>query len=327
MTERSTSDVPAIPDPDFEWKSPGFKKDIFERALEENVEIPDNLRAMFERMAADRERKTPIEYDFYVESLFDAYEAQSYIDTFAVYDDDGRLNLDLTSERIGIPYTMGMHDETLFAHGQIVGLNGDANKEEIRIHLNPEQNFHQVTFGHEVGHFFWKEIMGFNDGLRTEENFCEYFGRRMALPPRYLEEYDQIDEEALLKIMSTFRMELSEAVYGLMEVGKLPNRISIDSYTGNCPNEDIRNKVTRGTFCLHCSQVGGDYNCPDANQPTPLFDFTDRSWGEKLSSCLGEDLHKADIMSTLTKFYVANEVQLVLFRVGSIFDEEKYRKE
>jgi hypothetical protein len=325
MIERYTYDLPAVPDPTYELINPQHEKDIFERALDEPDDIPENLRLMFEGVVEAKKTKTPIEYDHGIERYFEHSGAQEFIDKWTVYDDDGRLNMDLTSIKIGIPYNFNM--DSFIAQGEIVGLHvsGDTSQ-PIEIHLDSERQLYQATYGHEIGHYFLRAIKGFNERgwNRNEENFCDYFGRRMAMPLEQLDEYvsgeKKVDGQAILDLMSRFRMELGDTIWGLMEYGLLPPRVAIDSYNGKYPNEDYSQKVNRGVFCLHCMQVGGDYNCPSVDIPTPLFDFTDRAWGAKMQSCLGEDLHKADVLSTLTKFYVANEVQLVLFRPGASYE-------
>lgn len=318
MVERYTSDVPAIPDENYVYINPERRGDIIDRALEEpDGTVPDGLLDIFAEMAEQKRNRVPIEYDYLIERFFDETNAQQYIDKYAVYDEDGRLNIDLTSSKLGIPYNFNISNA--FIHGEITGLPGHGTIMSPEIHLNPEKPFHSVTFGHEIGHYFWRVIeevpsAGYD---RLEENFCNYFGRRMALPNEKLEEYGSIDEEVILEIMGRFKVELGDALTALMEAGILPPRVSVDSYNGEYRNLDYSEKVSRGTFCLHCEQVGGDYGCPNVNIPTPLFNLTDRAWAGKLRSCLGEDLHKPEIMSTLTKYYVSKEVQLVLFRPGA----------
>ncbi len=330
MSERYTSDVPAIPDPDYEWIRPEYKRSLLERIEDEQTEISADFRLLLEDMAKAEREKIPKDYDYFAEHFFKRTGAQEFIDEYAVYDDDGRLNIDLTSAKIGIPYNYEITSRA--DRGEIVGLPGNTSfGQPIEIHLNPEMQLHQVTFGHEIGHYFWRVVQydpseGYN---RTEEDFCSYFGRRMALPCEQLVGYEKIDEAAILDIMSRFRANLDDALTALMEYGFLPSRVAIDTYNGKYENPDFSEKVTRGIFCLHCDQVGGDYGCLNVNQPTPLFDFTDRAWGGQMQACLGEDLHNPEIMSTLTKHYVANEVRLVLFRPGALyeFDSKSEEKE
>ena len=213
------------------------------------------------------------------------------------------------------------------AHGEIVGLpRSKGTSQPIEIHLDRTQQLHQATYGHEIGHYFFQAVKGLvrNGRNEYEEKFCDYFGRRMAMPLRQLDEYasgeKEVDREAILDLMRRFRMGLNDTIYGLMEYGILPPRVAVDTYNGKRANEDYSKKVVRGIFCLHCMHVGGDYNCPGVSAPTPLFDLTDRAWGGKMPSCLGEDVHKPEILSTLTKFYIANEVQPVLFRPGALYE-------
>lgn len=331
MSERYTSDLPAVPDPDYEYINPEHERDIFDRLFEEGSEdeIPTTVRGIYRHMLEAKQSKTPLRYDNKTEKLFEFTAAQGFIDGWAVYDDDGRLNMDLTSEKIGIPYDFEINSQ--FAHGEITGLPGPGRplpEQPVEIHLDRKRRLFQATYGHEIGHYFMRAVKAYNvqGWNRLEEDFCDYFGRRMAMPIKHLGEFvtDQrpVDEQAILELMGRFQMELVDVITGLMEYGILPSRVAIDTYYGRAKNEDYSQKVTRGVYCLHCMQVGGDYNCPTVNQPTPLFDFTDRAWGGQMWSCLGEDLHKPPILSTLTKYYVANEAQLVLFRPGALYEHD-----
>jgi hypothetical protein len=323
MFERYTSDLPAVPDPDYVNINPEQDDAYWLDALNDPAfDDSQDFREMLTLSMEAKRKKEPKAYDYLVERFFERLGAQSFIGVYAVYD-EGVLNLDATSKRIGIPYNFSM--EHPLAHGEIVGLPGDtSNGDAIEIHLNPENKAHGVTFGHEIGHYFWRVIMGIGeDGYDgTEEDFCTYFGRRMALPEKELQAYSTINEKTLLTIMSRFNVELEDAITALMEIGSLPPRVAIDTYNGRYKNPDYSEKVTRGIFCLHCMQVGGDYGCPYVDMPTPLFDFTDRAWGGIMQACLGEDLHKPKVLSTLTKFYIANEVQLVLFRPGARYESD-----
>ena len=301
MSERFTSDVPAYPDSNYVWVNPKYKDTPSIHEQDEDFWL-----------------LTLKEYGYEVETLFETSDALEFIDEFAVYDDDGRLNIELTSIKIGIPYSFDM--ESTYARGEIAGLPGMDSGKELEIHLDPRQLVQQITFGHEIGHFFYRAIhgaerMGYNP---DEEEFCEYFGRRMAMKPEYIQEFlngdRPLDEDALMEIMSRFRLELKDTITCLMELGVLPPRVAVDSYNPEYPNEDFSLKVKRNIHCLHCARVDGDFNCPGADQPTPLFNFTDRAWGNRGGFCLSEELRDPAIMSTLTAHYVSREEQLLLFR-------------
>ena len=325
MSMRYTFELPAVPDPTYVCVNPE-REDIFERTFEdEDMDLPESFRAMYADMVEAKQSKTPIAYDYAPENYFHSSGAQAFIDQYAVYDDDGRLNMDMTSLKIGIPYNFNMLNA--IAQGEIVGLSGSEDTSQpIEIHLDRIQQLHQATYGHEIGHYFFQVVKGFvrNGPNEYEEKFCDFFGRRMAMPLGQLDEYasakQDFDGQSLLSVMRRFRVGLADALFGLMEYGILPPRVAIDTYNGKYTNEDYSKKVVRGIFCLHCMHVGGDYNCPGVSAPTPLFDLTDRAWGGKMQSCIGEDIYKPEILSTLTKFYVANEVQPVLFRPGALYE-------
>ena len=329
MFEKYTSDVPAIPDPDYVWLNPENQVSFEERMLAEADDHDDThgLRKMFESLIEAKKPGLPkAEFDDSA-TYFYSTNAQRFMDDVAVYHTDGTLNIDGTSTKIGIPYKFEMRHKT--ARGEIAGLKGSGSDEPIEIHLRKEEHTKhlQTTFGHEIGHFYWREVL--NWGLSdvaidpVEEKFCDYFGRRMAMPEDGLQSYETINEATLIDMMSKYRVDLSELMQQLMEYEILPRRVAVDSYCGREKNLDYSRKVNRSFFCQHCELVDGDYNCPEAGQNAPLFDFTDRTWASQLSNgCCGEDLHKANIMSTLTKYYVSKETQLILFRPGARFEDE-----
>lgn len=322
MSVRFTSEVPPIPDPDYAYINTEMNNRLpFDEAIRQNPDlVSDELKYLFKHLWEPDTDKSPKVPEHYARRYFEWSKAQSFIDASAVYEDDGRLNIDQTSQRIGIPYNYDMRSD--IAQAEIVGLPGSGTEEEVVIHLRKDGDDHKVSFGHEIGHYFYRAIMKSGEAgySRPEEEFCDYFGMAMALPKKYLETYDRIDEAAILDIMSRFNTNLSSTIEQLMEYGLLPRRVAVDTYNGKVKNPDYSDKVKRGIFCKHCSDVNGDWNCPDAYSESLLLDFTDRAWGGKMPSCCGEKLLKPEVMSTLTKYYLARETQLVLFRPGAEYE-------
>lgn len=322
MPERYTSDFPALPDQEYIVQCPEFTNcpGIDEWRADPET-IPDDLRPYIGHLF--EKRNEPKQPDLFVQRVFEEYGAQFFIDTRTVYTPEGRLDLDLTSQSMGIPYNYNMKDNV--ARAEIIGLHPNPNNDLLEIHLRAGSESQTISFGHEIGHFFWRAVLGWGTESydREEEDFCDYFGRRMALPLKFLSAYASINEQTLLEMMIRFDTGPNDLIEYLMEYGLLPERVAIDSYTGKMRNLDFSEKVERHILCKHCNSVGGDFNCPEAGKEAILFDFTDRAWSDRLSSCCGEKLHnKPAIMSTLTKYYQAHEEQLVLFRPGASFEYE-----
>lgn len=319
MTERTTKDLPAAPDPDYVYHNPEYEQSTLDQISDESCwDVFGDFMDDFSDPHEQTESKQTKTYDFFNEKLFADTNARAYIDEYAAYDTDGRLNMDLTSLKTGIPYNFNMMGR--FALGQIVGLPGDPDPDQkLEIHLDRSRYLHQLTYGHEIGHYYWNVVLGRERQAGIEESFCDYFGRRIALPEHELKKYKEIDEDAIFDMMTRFRVELDHVILALMEYDMLPPKVAIDTYNPEYANQDYSEKVVRYVICQHCTRVGGDYSCPNNVKEIPLYDLTDRAWGGTLSGCLGEDLYKPPILSTLTKHYQKNEEQLLLFRPRAPF--------
>lgn len=164
MTERYTFDVPAIPDPEFVSMNPTILTGkTFEQEMLDSFDlVSDDLKdALIRAMnrGLGEPQKTPNDFP---RQFFKWSGAQTYIDKFAVYDGDGRLDIGLTSKKIGIPYTFDMTGG--FHQAEIVGLPGSPVDEPIEIHLREDDvENHRVSIGHEIGHYFFRVEMGHDD--------------------------------------------------------------------------------------------------------------------------------------------------------------------
>ena len=318
MFETYTSDVPAVPDPDFRPLSPDAH--LYRTRSE----------AVYDQLTFDYQLDNPefivdpvveAKVTFHAKTIFETFKAQAYIDKIAVYDADGRLNLHRTSQRIGVPFDYDMQGYSY--RGMITGelFNGSAG-ESPTIHLNKNHESQLLTFGHEIGHYFFRAVSQIERPSHSiiEEDFCDHFGATMAMPQKFVEDYEVIDEVTILEIMSRFQLSLNDTITQLQRYKKLPPRVAIDTYYGRVKNPDYSEKVTRGIICLGCNQPSG-YSCSGKKSKIPLFNFTDRAWGEKMMSCIGERAFRPNIMSTLTKYYMAKETQLILFRPGATFED------
>ena len=323
MKPHFTSEVPAVPDQDYTYVNPDRGEgDPFEAFLERtDPEMPDEISIMIRHFKAIQESKMPKDPNTFPEYMFEILRAQDFINWHAMYDEDGRLNMDVTSQRLGIPYSYNMRHSVI--HGETLGMpDTDTDGQPFEFLIRRDGGSIRATYGHEVGHYFWNIVAEQARAGDDEEDFCDYFGRRMALPRRFLREYSSIDETAIIEMMNRFDVGLNDLIMQLMEYRMLPERVAIDTYIGKVKNPDYSEKVSRKIICRHCSTVGGDQNCPQTGNNTLLFDFTDRAWADILTSCTGERLFDPKILSTLTKYYKSKETQLVLFRPGAPYEYE-----
>ena len=288
MFEKLTSDVPALPDDNFVSANPD----------QSDHSLLRDLLAYYKEMGLNGAPLNPN----LVREIFHSLPAQEYIDSIAVYKESGSLDIDASSQRLGIPVKMS---KNLLWYGEITGLEDYSFP--IEIHLNASRDSIPLTFGHEVAHFYLsKELSNqyFGDD-RYKEAFCDYFGAQMAMPEKSLPNLDNITELTLLELTERYELSIKDVILQLQEYGFLPPRVAIDSSMPKLPNPDFSERVARNIVCKHCHDSGGDPNCHLARTVAPLFDFTNRIWGLKFEHCSGENLLKPEIISTLTKHYRA----------------------
>lgn len=245
--------------------------------------------------------------------FFGESRAQEYIDDVAVYRDDV-LDIHATADGLGIPIA---YVEKSHPAGFIGGTGIYRGESPLQISLYKDLRSRKtITFGHEIGHYFLDEVVGnVVDGFSHEvERFCEFFGRAMALPKRALEDVEYVDEQGLLDLKTKHQVELSTTIFQLIQTGKLPRRVAVDSSIGETKNPEYSDKISRNFVCLHCGETGGDRNCPNVGADGRLFDFTDRSWSLSLPTCVGEGYLGPAELAGLTRYYETKSGQLPLFR-------------
>ncbi len=290
MFEKLTSDVPASPDHNFVSANPNQ----FDHAPKLY------LLTSFKEMGLIASPRDPN----LVRELFHSLPAQEYIEKVSIYKESGSLDIDASSQRLGIPIII---NKNLLGHGKITGLTPEDYGLPLEIHLNPTHDSMPLTFGHEVAHFYWSKGLSnqYVEYEQYKEDFCDYFGAQMAMPEKSLPNLSNITESTLLSLAERYELSINDVILQLQEYGFLPPRVAIDSFMPKYPNPDFSEKVARNIVCRHCHDSGGDPNCHLARTVAPLFDFTDMSWGDKFGHCSGEDLLKPEIISTLTSHYRA----------------------
>ncbi|MGK2896294.1 MAG: ImmA/IrrE family metallo-endopeptidase, partial [Candidatus Saccharimonadales bacterium] len=119
--------------------------------------------------------------------------AQEWIDKYRVEHSDGSLDMFGTVDRVGIPLASvdeKYESDPIVTKAYIKGVHIDAD-EAIRIHISPRNEEDQARFslGHELGHFFlFQQGYTHDDSVLnpSAEQFCDFFGRELALPSGYL---------------------------------------------------------------------------------------------------------------------------------------------
>ena len=244
--------------------------------------------------------------------LFVDTNAKDFIDSNAIYNEDLSLNIDETARHMKIPVK---YTRTTTEMGAIYGVK--EFNEEIRIELNAANSTQAVTFGHEIGHFFYSKVFERKNGGKAEEDFCDYFGMAMAMPANIsnlVTRADLMNEQTLLDYMLRFDMTLDEIILQFMEYDILPPKVAIDTYYESDTLSYWAEKVNRLFVCRHCHDTHGDWFCPNANTNVPLYDFTDRAWAGiiPIAGCGKGNFNEA-VYSNLTEQYQNKLGQLALF--------------
>ena len=121
MFEQYTTDVPAISDPDFVSANSTPELSIEELLLAKlNGSDNNAIRLVLEEWIESKKPGMPKEAFDDSRYYFEESGAQGFINSFAVYNTDGKLNLDATSAKIGIPYSFEVRSSLVM--GEIVGL-------------------------------------------------------------------------------------------------------------------------------------------------------------------------------------------------------------
>lgn len=221
-----------------------------------------------------------------VQELFNNTKAQEWIDKHRI-ENNGRLDIASTSKSVGIPVTFdepvkfdGSKIEFNGSSGMIVGLlEKDVSQVPLGIHINPEDGAEKskLIFGHELGHWFLeKETPMIHPEVRdsTIEQFCEFFGRQIALPLSNLENINRpITVQEIEKLVKDYEIDFETAFFQLILANKLPRIVFVDANTGFLPNPIRSNKVERRCLCLDCEIGGVHFPVVDIDD-IPIFDFS-----------------------------------------------------
>jgi hypothetical protein len=244
-----------------------------------------------------------------LDDTFARLHAQAWIDEFKVEQESGKLDGEATAARIG---NVTILREAPPVAGSAQGeLRYNANTRTYLIYVNPESEDQTFTEAHEFGHLFLESaIPGANQSPALKpyvEGFCDFFGRQMTLPAEKLTSIDEVTPAEILKLTEQFDVQYSIVIYQLMQIGKLPRRIYVDTLTGEMlgeldRNEFDRHKVHRYCLCLNCKN-----DSPHAEEEPyiPVLDLTMFEWADisSGSSCAPNWYRDTNLFAILNKAY------------------------
>lgn len=248
------------------WREPGFEDDAAFRRYWEFLEA-ENLH-----------------------EAFVSFKAAEWIKEFRV-ETGGKLDIEATAEKIGVPLSMemplGPNGKPYLSSGVITGLGPEFGLKPIAIHVNGryDEDEHNLTFGHEVGHLFLETVAGITQKAGHDqriEAFCEHFGRQMILPLDQLPEIEEVTPEAVTELMARFGVRHDTIIYQLMLTGKLPRRLYFDTTIEEVPNEFYSHKVERHCLCLDC-ELHAHHPKITEEDYVPIYDFTMHEWSHTTS--------------------------------------------
>lgn len=206
----------------------------------------------------------------------------------------GKLDIQATADNMGVPVTLDLDE--MSPHGITKGLFQEDGELTIQLRPDLRDGEKRLTMGHEMGHIFLWRALGYvsNEFSATEENFCEEFGREVALPVGELSHIEAVEETTILELMKEHGVSLQCVVFQLMKAGKLPQKIGIDSRIGSVENPEYAYKACRNYLCRACEMNGSLEVCRPAAYEIPTFDFTDREWSGMLPTCIKEPNYHFD---------------------------------
>lgn len=258
-------------------------------------------------------------YDSY-RSLTYSADARKFRSQYVKWSPDlSKLLPDETAAALDIPlYYRSLKDMSLTLRAYLGGTGHYKGLSPLEIVIDPRFNQDRLSFAHEIGHYFIQEVLDFQPKSYEyfdEERFCDYFARTLVVNESMLDDIDFVDENVIRRLIKECDVDPHTVILRLIEAGKLPDNVHIDSYTNHDYVPKFASKVERSSVCLHCSINGGS-DCPNAHlSHAALLDFTDRAWAAKFSHCSGEfDLTgRAEGHAFLTEYYQSRMSQLALF--------------
>lgn len=259
-------------------------------------------------------------YNLY-HSLTYSKEAREFRSKYVEWSPDmTKLLPEETANNLAIPLSFrSLKEYGLMRRAHIGGIGATRYISAFEIAIDPKFNQNRISFGHELGHYFIQEVMDFRPHPWEhfeEEEFCEYFARTLAIPEAAIHDIDMVDEEVIKKLIVECDVDPHAVILRLIEAGKLPDNVHIDSYTPHGIVAKFASKIERSSVCLRCTAGHGGSDCPHAHlAKAALFDFTDRAWSDKFSHCSGEFDLKARVKDHrfLTHYYQSRMSQLALF--------------
>lgn len=218
------------------------------------------------------------------ELAFKQLNAQHWIDNFRV-ETDGWLDIAATAETVGVSVAYEMPDDNKTSQGCTRGLHKGGEDDSVTVHISPfwAENDQKVTFGHELGHIFLVTAAGIEDDQSSDrvEQFCDFFGRQMALPVEKLFNQDTFDADVVADLVEKYGVNHMTVIYQLMLVGKLPRRLVVDSSRGERPNSFYSNKISRHVICLGC-EIGESHAGVEQIDALPHLDLTAYDWSDSI---------------------------------------------
>ena len=210
---------------------------------------------------------------------------------------DGKLDMQATADRIGIPLTFGravIDGKEVLSLGITRGLGREAGVVPIEIYVLPDlpESEKLLTFGHEVGHYFLEMVSKLwrhdNHQNPQIESFCEFFGREMVVSHRELESVSPMGKDVIVELMHKYGASHQDIIFQLMLAGKLPTRVVMHSEVGKVDNPVYSGKIDQNVICIEC-----ELRIPHAQyQPgdgTPLLDARGHRWNHttSMNKCTG----------------------------------------
>lgn len=219
----------------------------------------------------------------------------------------GQLDVDATAEIVGTPL---VRESTFYNGGAsafITGLGKDYGKVDPHVHLDNvgRIGLERTSFGHELGHLFLASAAGLtDDGIRprSEEEFCDYFGRQFALPLSELDGIESVTPAVVAGLVEAYGIEPMDAFHQLMLKGLLPRRFKIETSMGEEGRGFFRNKVTEVTVCLDCElEQVHEHAKPETRML--VFNYAAYDWAHHMpfNHCDGDDRLDPDRLARLSK--------------------------
>lgn len=245
--------------------------------------------------------------------LFTVSKAGEFLDGVCNFEETGALDMVATARALGITLHF---NKNLGRPGKIV-FEGTEDERPLMTIGDEQVNMMRESFGHEVAHFFIEKKLGLNlydgFGYHSEEAFCDYFGRVMALPDTALEDIHEVDEGLILTLAEKYEVEVQTVLLRLIDSGILPDGVAVDVSDHPLLQATDTPEVRRQYVCLQCLE--SRKKCESDGVDARLFDFTENLEGTSLGTCGSDALYCTNAMkAALTRYYQKQPRQLGMIR-------------